>query len=481
MSRHWNDEVSRREFLRSAAVTGGALTVGGLLAACDSAGPSRRPVDLPDEALDVVAGAVRYPLRIPSIVSPSNLTLTPASATLDLGGGQTSPGLAFNGEFPGPTIRTQVGSSGSIDLQNGLGEGTIVHWHGLVVPHAADGHPIQEVGPGGSYAYNFPVVQRGGTNWYHPHPHQRTGRQVHQGLAGLFIIDDPAEAALNLPSGQYDIPLVLRDGLLDANGHLQYMTGTSGSFLGNTTFVNGVRDATMNVDTTRYRFRMLNGSNTRVFDLRLSNGTAMQIIGNDGGLLATRASATSIALGPGERAEVVINFGPQPVGTKIMLRSVQGGQTFDLLEFVVSRQVTPSGAVPNVLSTIPLYQRSAAVRTRTFSFDSARGINRQVYDMNRIDFTVPFGDLELWRFINPSTSFSHPVHVHGASFQVNARIGGRGRVFPWETGWKDTVLLNPGETAEVLIKFNAYRGLYLLHCHRLEHEDLGMMSNFEVV
>jgi FtsP/CotA-like multicopper oxidase with cupredoxin domain len=107
-------------------------------------------------------------------------------------------------------------------------------------------------------------------------------------------------------------------------------------------------------------------------------------------------------------------------------------------------------------------------------------INGQVYDVNRIDFTVPFGQVERWRF-RTSGNAPHPVHIHGAHFQVVSRSGGRGQLFPWEAGWKDTVLLEDLETVEVLIKFTAYKGVYLIHCHKLEHEDMGMMSNFEVV
>ena len=120
------------------------------------------------------------------------------------------------------------------------------------------------------------------------------------------------------------------------------------------------------------------------------------------------------------------------------------------------------------------------VVTRTFSFDGMSRINGQVYDMNRVDFEVPFGQTELWRFSTGGNA-PHPVHVHGASFQVVSRSGGRGQLFPWESGWKDTVLLLDQETVEVLVRFDGYRGAYLMHCHKLEHEDMGMMSNFNVV
>jgi FtsP/CotA-like multicopper oxidase with cupredoxin domain len=117
---------------------------------------------------------------------------------------------------------------------------------------------------------------------------------------------------------------------------------------------------------------------------------------------------------------------------------------------------------------------------REFSFDGMSRINGLEYDMNRIDFTVPFNRVELWRFTTNGNA-PHPVHVHGVPFQVVSRTGGRGEVFAWEKGWKDTVLLEDGETVDVLIRFNHFTGLYLMHCHKLEHEDMGMMSNFEVV
>jgi blue copper oxidase len=145
----------------------------------------------------------------------------------------------------------------------------------------------------------------------------------------------------------------------------------------------------------------------------------------------------------------------------------------------VVRQVSvPTTTLPSTLSSITAL--SGPVATRTFSFDGMSKINGLEYALNRIDFKVPFGQVERWRFTT-SGNAPHPVHVHGASFQVVSRTGGRGKLFPWERGWKDTVLLNDRETVEILIRFDAYRGLYLLHCHKLEHEDMGMMSNFEVI
>jgi FtsP/CotA-like multicopper oxidase with cupredoxin domain len=302
-----------------------------------------------------------------------------------------------------------------------------------------------------------------------------TGQQVAMGLAGAFIINDAEEDALGLPSGAYEVPLIVRDASLDTTGNLQYKP-RSGGFLGDIMLVNGTRDPYLNVDTALYRFRVLGGANARIFGLTLSNGAAFTLIGNDGGLLRSALQASPIDLAPGERLDLLVDFRNLPVGTRVMLRDARAGR--DLLEFRVVRQVSVPATIPTTLSTVAAL--SNPVRTRTFSFDGMSKINGLEYAVNRIDFQVPFGQVERWRFLT-SGNAPHPVHVHGASFQVVSRTGGRGRLFPWETGWKDTVLLEDRETVEILIRFDAYRGEYLMHCHKLEHEDMGMMSNFVVV
>jgi FtsP/CotA-like multicopper oxidase with cupredoxin domain len=159
-----------------------------------------------------------------------------------------------------------------------------------------------------------------------------------------------------------------------------------------------------------------------------------------------------------------------------MLRCLSAG--WDILELrgtgaSVSGQSVPAG----VLSAITGLT-GPAMPTRTFSFDGMTRINGLVYDIDRIDFTVPVGTVERWRFVTNGNA-PHPVHIHGASFQVQSRRGGRGMLYPWENGWKDTVLLGDRETVDVLIRFER-TGLYLIHCHQLAHEDQGMMSNFVV-
>ena len=459
--------LGRREFV---GLTAASLSAA-WLAACGRDLVS--PADAPRLAR---ATSTRNPLRIPSVVSPSGLTLTAAPGTADLGGGQRSTAWMYNNQFPGPTIVANTGGRATIQLTNGLSQHSITHWHGMIVDYADDGHPRQAVPPGGSYAYDFTVAQRACLNWYHPHPHMHTGEQVYYGLAGAFILRDAEEAALNLPAGAYEVPLIIRDASFDSAGNLKFGAKSSG-FIGTDPLVNGTRNAFLAVNKAVYRFRVLNGCNARVLRLALGSGAPFTLIGNDGGLLAAPTSVTQITLAPAERLDLLVDFRALGQNASVMLRDVGAG--WDLVEFRGTGAVVTSAAIPvGPLSSITPLSGPAAP-TRTFSFDGMTRINGRLYDINRIDFQVPLGTVERWRF-RTNGNAPHPVHVHGASFQVQSRTGGRGQVFPWERGWKDTVLLGDSETVDVLVRFDR-RGLYLIHCHQLAHEDQGMMSNFQVV
>ena len=458
--------ISRRAFLAGAVTAGGALATGTTVF-------GRSPFGAASAAV-----ITRHPLYVPPVIDLGSTTaysLTEAPGTVDLGGGHLSDAWVYNGLMPGPTLQIDRGETARITLRNRLPEPTITHWHGMVVDHPNDGHPMSAIGTDATYDYEFPVIQRAAMNWYHPHPHMLTGKQVALGLAGGFLVRDAVESSLGLPSGGYEVPLVLRDTTLSNAGDMLYKP-RSGGFLGQIPLVNGTRDPYLDVDTALYRFRILGGSNSRIFRLALSNAAPLQVIGNDGGQLASRVNRAWVDISSGERLDVLIDFRGLAVGTRVMLTDTRSG--WNLLEFRVVRQVSVPATIPTALSTIPALTNP--VRTRTFSFDGMSKINGLEYDMDRVDFQVPFGEVERWRFVTNGNA-PHPVHVHGASFQVVSRTGGRGAVMPWEGGWKDTVLLLDREQVEILIRFDAYRGMYLIHCHKLEHEDMGMMSNFVVI
>ncbi len=458
------NHLSRRAFMCTAAASVGALAL--------------ESISLPAMGARSGGSVIRYPLHVPPTVSPGGFSLTAAPAVVNLASPELpslSSALAYNGFLPGPTFKTSRGNSANIVFANGLAEETTVHWHGMLVPTVQDGQPQDLVAPNGSRVYQYPIVQRAALNWYHPHPHMMTGEQVCLGLAGAFIVNDTEEAALGLPAGAYEVPLIVRDANFDKTGNLIYNPRTTG-FDGNTPLVNGTRNPYLEVERAVYRFRVLNGANARLFRIVLSNGMPFTVIGNDGGLLAAPVNVSEIEFGPGERLDLIVNFQGLP-GVRVMLHDLNSG--WDLLEFRVANSTQITGTMPTgLLSTIvPL---STPVLTRYFSFDGMSKINGKLYDLNRIDFQVPLGQTERWVFTT-SGNGPHPVHVHGASFQVQSRTGGRGTLFPWESGWKDTVLLQDHETIAVLIRFDQYGGRYLIHCHKLEHEDMGMMANFEVI
>jgi blue copper oxidase len=278
-------------------------------------------------------------------------------------------------------------------------------------------------------------------------------------------------------------------------------------FLGDTPFVNGVRSPRVEVASAQHRLRVLAAANARIYRLALSNGAPLVMIGTDGGLLEQPVELPYVDLGTGERVDLLVDFSGLAAGATVRLKSLafprpaggmggmgmggmgrMGGQglpqgsEFDVLEFVVSREVREEQPIPGSLATLARLHRSEASRERVFRFDSRmmnHAINGRRYEMERVDERVPFGSTEIWRFVNDSP-FPHPVHMHAVHFQVLSRTGGRGSVLPWEQGWKDTVLVYPGEQVEVIARFDAHRGVFMLHCHNLEHEDMGMMMNFAI-
>ncbi|HEY0858188.1 MAG TPA: multicopper oxidase domain-containing protein [Albitalea sp.] len=421
-------------------------------------------------------GQEAYALPVPQETPASLPLLNCAPAQVDMGDGVLRGVLAYNGMFPGPTWVARQGEWVTTRLVNGLDEPTITHWHGLIVDHANDGGPFLAIPPGGQYDYQFQIRQRAGLNFYHPHPDMLTGKQVAMGLAGAFIVRDAEEDALGLPAQQYEVPLVIRDASFDKSGNLVY-NPTSSGFRGKFPLVNGTLNPMLAVDRGVYRLRVLNGSNARVLRLALANGAPFTVIGNDGGLLARPAIVTQVLLGMAERLDLLVDFSALGAGQGVALQCLDA--RWNLVQFVGSGKVGVSYTPPAVLSAVTALS-GPSQPTRTFSFDGMSRINGKVYDIHRIDFTVPFGVTERWRFKTGGNA-PHPIHVHGASFQVVSRTGGRGTLYPWEAGWKDTVLLNDKETVDVLIRFDVYRGLYVMHCHQLEHEGSGMMANFEVV
>lgn len=452
----------------------------------------------------VVEGDFSNLLTFPN-QSGANFTLTAQTTSANLKGNSVSVLGYQSNKLLGPTIRINKGDAVNILLQNNLSEPTNIHFHGLKVPAIMDGHPDQIVNGGSSFRYQFIVNQRAGLSWYHPHPHGNTGKEVVQGLAGAFIINDSEEAALNLPSDQYELPLIIQDKLISSSG-IQYNPSIKeimAGYMGESVFVNGVFSPFTEVSARIYRLRILNGSNARVYNLALSNNDDITIIGNDGGLLKMPASVKEILIGPGERLDVLINFSNTVIGTEIYLMSkeflnggnAQGKQNFKIMKFKVSMQSFSTFTLPVSLSDIPTISISSVVKSRTFEISNAmehhgvpmnngmqmrHRINGKLYLNTRIDETVAKNTNEIWVFDNSKGDEPHPMHLHGVFFQILERTKGRGNLLASESGWKDTVLVLPGEVVKVIIPFENNTGKFVFHCHNLEHEDDGMMLQYQL-
>jgi FtsP/CotA-like multicopper oxidase with cupredoxin domain len=244
----------------------------------------------------------------------------------------------------------------------------------------------------------------------------------------------------------------------------------------------------MEVSNTRYRFRILNASNARRYRLALdpgpSDGLPFVQVGSDGGLLGAPISHRTIPIAPAERFDVVIDFSKYQVGTKVTLKNRLGlGTTSRVMRFHIVRKEKERSAVPERLSDMGEFKalgESNARRPRKFWFTQAAhnmwAINGKVFSPSRIDADPKLGSTEIWEL---GTDVHHPVHIHLVHFKVLSRNGGEPPLT--DAGWKDTIDLRPLEVARVIARFDGYRGKYVFHCHNLEHEDMMMMANFEVV
>lgn len=438
--------------------------------------------------------AIEQALRFPPVFSGTDLIINQTS--VNIWTDKPTTALTFNGSFPGPTIIVNRGDTFTANVTNLLKVPSVIHWHGLLVPELMDGHPKDQIAPGKSEEISFPVLNRAGTYFYHSHAHEETASQVYKGLAGFFIVEDDAEKALGLPSGTFDVPLLIQDKRSNANRDLVYspsMMDSMNGYLGTDILINGTPDAYLNVSNTLYRFRLLNGSNARIYKIAFSTNTPFQVIGGDGGLLDNPIDATSAFLSPGERLDILVDFS-KFVGQNVYLKSLAfpyqntmtsgkpQGTEMNLLKLVITDTIQSGAIAPTSLPMIEKYNPTFSKRTRTFALAMSgmtHTINNKTFAMDRIDETVKLGEIERWDFINNGDE-THPIHIHNIQFQVFERDG-KTTTEPNDLGWKDTVMVPGMSVVSILVRFDIYDGRYLLHCHNLEHEDTGMMQNIQVV
>ncbi len=414
-------------------------------------------------------------------------------------------------------VDVQQDASGNICIHGAEDKAkTVVHLHGGHVPADVDGYPestfVPGEGPSSEVQYVYPNGQQAGYLWFHDHALGITRYNVYMGLAGLYLMRDSVEDALNIPNGEYEIPLVLQDRKFNPDGSLKYPSEWEDVWFGDKVMVNGKVWPYLEVKQGKYRFRLLNGSGSRVYTLSLNPPSGLltfTVIGTEGGLLEAPVNGVGqLTIGPGERYDVVVDFSSYALDDEILLENSAAAPypagIVDLTEVMKFKVVNLPGdtdALPGTLRTIERLQEGDASITRDFRLkrSGTDGCGRSdwlINDLHWDDITEypELGETEIWRFINDS-GIAHPMHLHLVFFQILDRqdftLDGSGNVVPTpgtkqpplpeEDGWKDTAMVNPNEILRVIARFEDYKGRYAYHCHILEHEDHEMMRQFETV
>jgi spore coat protein A len=530
--------ATRRQFLLSLASAGsGALLPGCLRGQSDDATPNAlagvrlepfvdplflTPVLRPTSE---ISGSEHYRITLSEFQQKLHRDLPPAVV------------WGFEGITPGPVIAAQRGRAVTIDWLNRLparhrltidhsldGAGkdlpevrTTIHLHGGHVSASNDGYPEDWITPGKQQRTVYPNRQPGATLWYHDHAMGITRLNAMMGLAGVYLIRDPAEERLGLPAGRFDIPLVLQDRILDARGQLVYPVSDSidapsvAEFFGTNILVNGRVSPYLDVEPRLYRFRLLNAANSRMFQLSLVPGQRFIQIGSDGGLLPEPVIRSEIFIAPAERLEVILDFRGRE-GRRMMLVNNAptpypsgGGPVPGLvMQFRVGRPLSAdidTGRIPDTLRAVPRLQETAAVKTRSLKLVEIMAMKGQPHRvlldgrrfMDPVTEDPLNGSVEIWEFVN-TTLDAHPIHLHAVHFQLldrrpfdvrrlerTSEVVLTGKVLqpaPEERGWKDTILCPPGQVTRIITPFAGEPGRFVWHCHMLEHEDNEMMRPF---
>jgi FtsP/CotA-like multicopper oxidase with cupredoxin domain len=470
-------------------------------------------------------------LRIPRVITDAEITIPIREADVSVLPGEKTRMWTYDGTFPGPTIRRPAGQRTQVTFDHQLpakaGELT-VHLHGGHNTSADDGQPggltkdqprafycqvapdlspkasgnDLLISPGEQRTYDYSLLEDGGPEraafqWYHDHRLERTGRNVWKGLAGMWILDDEVDSSLPLPTGERDIPLMIVDRSFDKNNQLTDPFGAhahapNDGISGKYALVNGVNHPHHDVSATRHRLRILNASNFTIYDLELSNGQPMIQIATESGLMPRPVKRKRIRLGPAERVEVIVDF-KHAAKSKVELISRSHGKSgiaqhiFDgpLMQFRVGKRASDSSAIPAALRPLPDWVKAASPNPEHSWDISISGgliatwlINGKTFDPAQVDATPRLDSTVTWQLRN-QTGVTHVMHIHATDWYMLSRNGKAPK--PYENCLKESFVLEPDDVVVVAGHFSDYTGKYVVHCHMLDHEDHGLMSQFEVV
>jgi blue copper oxidase len=486
----------------------------------------------------------RPPLPIPPELradASGTIKLDARTGTMRFLGDRDTATYGINGPYLGPALRLRRGETVTVQVTNNVPENITMHWHGLIIPGAADGGPHQVITPGKSWQTRLSINQPAATLWFHPHYYPSTAQEVIKGLAGLLIVDDEEAGRLPLPSrwGVDDIPLILQDRRFTPDGQffdrMNAITVVNG-YVGDVALVNGARYPQARTARGWIRLRILNGSNARSYKLGVSDNRSLYVIASDGGLLASPVELKELLIHAGERFEVLVD--------------ARDGRAFDIVTLPVAQDIMrlppfdgplplvtirPDGAdgtgqLPSSLAVLPALPQALppvsqelvmnmfrdvqgmmplkqaglpamiqsgktdpAVVARVVSLIvgepalpeaeqlSSSGVNGKPFSLARMDFAAARNQDLRWRISEGRDLMLHPVHIHGCQFRIVSQDGKPPE--PERAGWKDTVPISKGGASEILVRF-PYPATpddpYMAHCHILEHEDSGMMAQFTV-
>lgn len=488
-------------------------------------------------------GVPRPTLPIPPILSKdsdNSVNLAIASGKMQFGSRPATPTYGVNGPFLGPALKVRRGDKVDMHVHNTLSEKITMHWHGLIIPGEVDGGPHQVIQPGAIWTAPLEIDQQAATLWFHPHVYPTTAELVIKGIAGLLIVEDEESDALPLPSdwGVDDIPLIIQDRRFNSDGsffHQFNLTAVTVGYVGDTVLVNGAEYPTARTAKGWLRFRILNGSNARSYNLQTSDIRDLYVVGSDGGLLAEPVKMQSLLVHAGERYEVLVDardgkvfdFVTLPVDQPIMrlppfdralpLVSIEpiGADGKGTLPQDLARLPARTDKLPDISQrlTMNMFRDDAGMKPLMTAglmklakgtagpadYDaltdlivngptlseaeqlSSNGVNGASYALSQKPFEVKRNELLRWRIDENSDQMLHPVHIHGCQFRIASMNGSS----PPEhlSGWKDTVAIDKGSFVEILVTFPKAadrKSPYMAHCHILEHEDSGMMTQFMV-
>jgi spore coat protein A len=455
-----------------------------------------------------------YRIRAQSIASKVHRDLPPTTF------------WSFGPSAPGPTLEARSGEPLLVEWVNALPNEhflpvdhtihgaerdkpavrTVVHLHGAKTRPESDGYPEDWIVPGKSSLYYYPNQQDAAMLWYHDHTLGINRLNVYAGLLGTFFIRDGVEDSLNLPKGEYELPLIIYDRLLAHDAQLFYPVSPDPQspwvpeIMGNAILVNGKLFPYLDVEPRRYRFRLLNGSNARIYHLSFDNSAPFHQIGTDQGLLSAPVPLTHLEIAPGERADLVVDFSEHR-GAQLVLKN----DAFVVMQFRVSAgKAIETSSLPSTLRPVTKIPESQSVQTRLLTLDEYvnKAGNPVMQLLNASHWKMPvtekpvLGSTEIWSLINP-TNDTHPIHLHLVRFQILDRqsyepwlfqtkrqlhfLGPAEPPAPNEAGWKDTVRAHSRMVTRIIVPFGGFTGRYVWHCHILEHEDNEMMRPYEVL